>query len=164
MSELFTSLGLNAKMLIAQIINFAILLYVLHRFVYKPILRMLTDRTERIEKGLAQAEAAQKKLDVVMEKEREILADAKREARDIVAAAQKQAQDNRAQLVAAAQEETARMIADTRAQMEKQKAQLEEEMRKDVAALVVDAVDRVIGERVDRATDKSIIANALTRK
>ncbi len=164
MSELFTSLGLNAKMLIAQMINFAILLYVLHRFVYKPILRMLTDRTERIEQGLAQAEAAQKKMSEVAEREKDILTKAKREARDIVATANKQAQEHRAQLIAAAQEETARMIAETQAQMERQKAQLMEEVQKDVAVLVVDAVERVVGERLDSAMDQKIIAEALTRK
>ncbi len=164
MSELFASLGLNAKMLIAQMVNFAILLYVLHRFVYTPIVRMLNERTERIEKGLAQADEAQKRLDAVTQKEKEILTEAKREARDIVAAAQKRANDNRTQLVAAAQEETARMVAEARAQIEQQKAHIAEDVKKDMAALVVAAVEKVVGQHVDEKTDHKIIADALARK
>lgn len=164
MSELFASLGLNAKMLVAQLINFAILLFVLHRFVYTPIVRILAERTDRIEKGLAQADEAQKKLEAVTEKERAILAEAKREAREIVAAAQKQAEENRARLAAAAQDESARMIAATRTQMDAQKAQLEDEIKKDIAALVVVAVEKVVGQRMDATMDHKIIADALAKK
>ena len=50
MSELFSKLGIDWKLLIAQIINFLVLLFVLYKFAYRPILSMLEKRTKKIEK------------------------------------------------------------------------------------------------------------------
>ena len=60
--ELLSNLGINGKLLLAQIVNFFILLYILKRFAYKPILKVLDDRKEKIEKGLRDAENAKDKL------------------------------------------------------------------------------------------------------
>ena len=60
MQELITKLGIDWKFLIAQIVNFLVLLFVLYKFAYGPILAMLEKRQKKIEKGLKDAEAATK--------------------------------------------------------------------------------------------------------
>ena len=56
MGDLISQLGIDAKLLIAQVINFVVLLVVLYAFAYKPILKMLHKRTEKIEAGSKNAE------------------------------------------------------------------------------------------------------------
>ena len=63
MSELLTKLGIDLKLLVAQIVNFLILLLVLYKFAYGPIVAMLEKRQKKIEKGLKEAEEAHKKLE-----------------------------------------------------------------------------------------------------
>ena len=54
MGELLSSLGIDLRLFLAQLINFSILLFVLFKFAYKPILNMMDERTEKIEKGAAE--------------------------------------------------------------------------------------------------------------
>ncbi len=74
--ELFSALGINLKILIAQFINFSIFFFVLYKFAYKPMLKFLDDRKQKIEKGLNDAEKANNKLIELEEKEKEIIAQA----------------------------------------------------------------------------------------
>ncbi|MCK4891918.1 MAG: hypothetical protein KAS78_04575, partial [Candidatus Pacebacteria bacterium] len=62
MLEIFSKLGLDYKLIIAQAVNFVLLLIILQRLAYKPILKMLNDRTEKIDKSLKQAEQIKEEL------------------------------------------------------------------------------------------------------
>ena len=161
MSELFTSLGLNAKLFVAQLINFGILLFVMYRFVYKPILRLLDDRTKKIEKGLADADASRQKLEEMTEREREIVTEAKKQAKELIAAAEAQAQVNRDEIIASAKEESAKILQQSQKNIEEQKIQLIGDVKKEVAQLVMTAVEKVIGEKMDEKQDTKIINDAI---
>jgi F-type H+-transporting ATPase subunit b len=67
------SLGLDIKLLIAQMINFGILLYLLSRFVYKPIMKILDERAKEIQEGIKNSGLIEKRLKNVEEKEKDIL-------------------------------------------------------------------------------------------
>ena len=161
MSELFTSLGLNAKLFVAQLINFGILLFVMYRFVYKPILRLLDDRTKKIEKGLADADASRQKLEEMTEREREIVTEAKKQAKELIAAAEAQAQVNRDEIIASAKEESTKILQQSQKNIEEQKIQLIGDVKKEVAQLVMTAVEKVIGEKMDEKQDTKIINDAI---
>ena len=90
MSELLSKLGIDWKLLIAQIINFLVLLFVLWKFAYGPILAILDKRTKKIEQGLKDAEASRKKLADSEERQKEILKMARTEGKEIVEKAREQ--------------------------------------------------------------------------
>ncbi len=81
--ELIKNFGVEPVLLIAQIINFLIILYVLKRFAYKPVLTLLKKREETIRMGLKQAEEARILLEKAGEKEAEILKKAQAEAKKL---------------------------------------------------------------------------------
>ena len=58
MDELIKTFHIELNLLVAQIVNFSIVLFVLYRFAYAPILKTLNSRTGKIEKGLKDAESA----------------------------------------------------------------------------------------------------------
>ena len=105
MSELLSKLGIDWKLLIAQIINFLVLLFVLYKFAYGPIVAMLEKRQRKIEQGLADAEAARKNLEKSGEKQKEILKKARAEAKVIVEKAHKQAEKSKVEIAAEAKEQ-----------------------------------------------------------
>ena len=84
MSELFHQFGVNWQLLGAQMVNFAILLLVLKKFAYGPLLSMLHERRKRIAEGLEAAEASQKRLAEADAQKASILADARKESLGIV--------------------------------------------------------------------------------
>ena len=59
MNELFSQLGIDPKLLLAQGVNFVILLVVLTKFVYKPLMKMVEERRKKIELGIKGGEKAE---------------------------------------------------------------------------------------------------------
>ena len=70
--EALANLGIDWKLLLAQVVNFVVVLLVLRRFAYQPMLRLLDERTHKIEKGLADAESATRKLGEMETKEKAV--------------------------------------------------------------------------------------------
>lgn len=164
MGELASNLGINWQLFIAQLVNFSILLYVLYRFAYKPVLKMLDDRTTKIEKGLQDAEASHKKLEQAAEREEIILLEARKHAKEIIDKADVQAQANRDELLVATKAESDRIIAQAQKVAEEQKVKLVHEVKAEVAELVAFAVEKIIDEKVNTQKDAQIINDALTKK
>jgi F-type H+-transporting ATPase subunit b len=164
MSELISSLGVDWRLFIAQLINFSILLFVLHRFAYKPVLKMLENRTEKIEKGLQDAEASQKKLEQAAKKEEELLIEAKKQAKEIIEKAQEQANLNRDEILVQTKKDSERIIAHAQKVSEEQKEKMVNEVKSEVAGLVAIALEKIIDEKMDSHKDMQIINNVLNAK
>lgn len=82
--EIIKNLGIDPLLLVAQGVNFLIILYILKRFAYKPILSMLKSREDAIRKGIKQAEDARILLEKTQEKEKQILKKAQVEAKTLL--------------------------------------------------------------------------------
>ena len=91
MSELFLTLGINWKLLLAQAANFLVIVVVLRFTIYKPLIRILSGRRLKIEQGLKDADAAKEKLGEINQLERERLAEAEKEALGILARSEESA-------------------------------------------------------------------------
>jgi F-type H+-transporting ATPase subunit b len=161
MSELLSKLGIDWKLLIAQIINFLVLLFVLYKFAYGPILAMLDKRTRKIEKGLKDADEAKKQLEVGQKKQEEILKKARHEAKDIVEKARSQAEKAKEEIADEAKVQGQKIIADARVQIEQEKKKTIQEIKAEVGSLVVAATEKIVGEKIDAKKDKEIIEKSL---
>ena len=94
-------LGIEPKLLLAQIVNFLIIAFVLTKLLYKPILAMLEKRKKEIAQGLELTEKMRLAEEKYKEKEEKLLSEARREARTIVEAAEKEAGAQRHSLLPA---------------------------------------------------------------
>ncbi|CAN5210808.1 F0F1 ATP synthase subunit B [soil metagenome] len=91
--EVLGKFGINPVLLVAQIVNFLIILFVIKKYALKPILQMLKNREKTITEGLQQAEEARKLLEETSEKERDILRKAQTEAKQLLDEAKKHRED-----------------------------------------------------------------------
>ncbi len=157
--EAFAKLGIDWRLLIAQIINFGILLFILHRFAYKPMLSMLEKRESMIEKSVNDAKAIDEKLKTCEERVQEIGATARKDAASILEVAEKNAEQRRVQALEKTKEEVRGIVEQTRAMLAQEKTQMLGEVRQEVARLVVLATERVLS---DVATQK--ISDDLVKK
>jgi len=162
MSELISKLGIDWKLLIAQIVNFLILLFVLYKFAYGPILAMLEKRQKKIEKGLADAEAAGKKLKESEEKQKEILKRARTEAKDIVEKAHIQAEKSKSEIAAESKVQAEKIISDAKAEIGWEKQKTIAEIKSEIGGLVVAATEKVIGEKINSEKDKKLIEESIS--
>ena len=159
--ELINALGLNVKILLAQLVNFAILLFVIYKYAYGPIMKVLDERQEKIEKGISDAVTAGARLTEITEKEKEVLATARKQAQEIVSKAELIAMKNKEELIIAAKEQSQKILADAEKKIEMEKNKMMQEVKGQIAELVVTATGKVIGEKIDADKDKDLINKSL---
>lgn len=161
MEELIKTFHIDAKLIVAQLVNFAIVLFVLKKFAYGPMLKLMTERSAKIEKGLEDAEESRRKLAEITEKEKEVLLEARRQAQEIVARAEAVAAKSKEELVSAAKAQSEKILSDAEKKIEQEKVRMMQEVKGQIAELVVAATGKLIGEKIDSEKDKELIDKSL---
>lgn len=161
MGQAFEALGINLPMIIAQIVNFTILLVVLRMVLYKPVLKMLDDRKQRIAEGLNAAEIARAEAASAQANIQEQLDMARKEGQEIVANAQNIA----TRIQADAREQTAK---DREAALERARNEIQlerdraiAELRGEFADITVKAAEKVINQSLDQKAHERVIDETL---
>jgi len=162
MGELISKLGIDGKLLIAQIINFGILLFVLKKFLYKPILDILEQRRVKIEKGLKNAERLEGEMGRVKEAREEVLRKANKSAAKILEEARELADSKKSEIIALAQSESERLRVQTQVDLEREKEKVMAEAREELSELVFMATEKVARTKMDPQKDKELVKEALT--
>lgn len=159
--EILAKLGIDWKLFVAQIVNFVILLWILRRFAYRPMLTFLEERTERIDQGLKDADAAHMKLGEMERKEKAILAQAKQEAQKILEKAESSGKQQYEMMLAAASADVKRLTDQVEASMAIEKAKLLSDAKTQLAELVVLVTEKVLQEKIDEHKDSELIQKHL---
>ncbi len=155
--EIFAKLGVDGKLLLAQAVNFAVLFWVLRRFAYRPMLEFLEKRTERIEQGLKDAEAATAKLFAMEQKEKEVLAAAHQEARTLIIVAEESAKKRDAERMAETEARATQFLAEAEAKISEEKEKVLSEAKAEIAEMVSLGVEKILKEKVDSVKDATVI-------
>jgi F-type H+-transporting ATPase subunit b len=157
--EALANLGIDWKLLLAQAINFLVLLFVLRRFAYKPMLEFLDQRSGRIEQGLKDAETAKTKLAEMEKRNKESLALARKEAKGIVDAAEVSAKARDAERLAETEEKIKNLFEEGTVKINEEKNKALSEVREDIAGIVALSVEKVLKEKIDTEKDKELVEN-----
>lgn len=155
--DALTSLGIDWKLLVAQIVNFLILLLILRKFLFAPIVKMLSERKEKIAKGLEDAESAQKRLDNAENEARKAIAKATQEAQIIVGSAKKEAEEEKNKIIAEAQEKAAKTIKEAQEQAKREEEKIVARSKSRLGELVIAGLEKILGTKQDeKSVDKVI--------
>lgn len=161
--ELLSKLGIDWKILIAQVINFAILLFLLAKFVYKPALTMMEKRRKLIEKGVKDAEDSAKRLKEIDELREQKLTEAHREIGKLLDSARKDAEGLKKEIVAAAQTQSEELVKRARSQMVEEKDRMMEDLKREVTGIIVQATGRIL-QREFSGDDQKRLLQALSKE
>lgn len=161
--ELISKLGIDWKLISAQIINFALLLFVLYKFAYKPILDMLDKRSKLIEKGVNDAKKSEELLQKMQEQEKEKIAAAAREVGKMLENAKRDAEAMKKDIVAAASAQSDDMLRKTRLQMAEEKEKILVEIRREITPLIVRATSKILQREFSDA-DQQRLMKAVTEE
>src|SRR3990172_3257094 len=157
MQELFSKLGIDWRLLIAQIINFTVLLFVLYRFLYRPILSVLEKRRERIEKSLEEAvrvDAESKRLESLKIQKVE---EAKREAAKVMEETSVKAEQAKQATLERTKLESEKIVTRAREQIASERESIFKEVQAEAADLVIEATEKVLREKLDKEKDRHFI-------
>jgi F-type H+-transporting ATPase subunit b len=155
------ALGFDAKAFLIQLVTFVIAYFVLRRYAFAPILKVLKERREAIEKGVNLGEQMQKDKADMDAKVEKALRDSRAEADEIISAAEATAKD-----VIRAAEDTAKEKADgilrsAEDRIVQETNQARKALEKEVINLIADTTEVVIKEKVDAKKDSQLIERAL---
>ena len=159
--ELITKLGIDWKLLIAQIVNFLIVLGVLYRFLYRPLVKHLADRKERIDRSLQEAQRIEEELKAIQGKKAEAELEAKRKAQEIVDEAMKEAGVRRQEILERVKAEAAEAVTAAKRQLEAEREAALSDVRREAARLITLATTRVVGKLKPGDIDKQLVAEAV---
>ena len=149
-------LGINWGLLIAQIFNVVLLVWLLTRYLYRPVLNMLNERTRRVQESLRDADLVKEQLAHAKQDYDTELARARQEAARILAQAQERARTQEQEIIAQARQEGERIRVEAREQAMQERDQLLRDLKNQMAELVTMTATRVLGEELKSNHDRLI--------
>lgn len=163
MTEIFGKLGLDYKLIIAQAVNFVLLLIILQRLAYKPVLKMLNDRTEKIDKSLKQAKKIEEKLKNTEEIKLAEIKKAKEEHRKIIKEAQEIAERKSQEAIEKTRIKTQEIVENAKMEITAGKEKSVKEAKKEIADISIQIAKKIIGNNLNEKEQKGIADDILSK-
>ncbi|MBI5411877.1 F0F1 ATP synthase subunit B [Candidatus Peregrinibacteria bacterium] len=161
MDQIFEKFGLHLNLLIAQIINFGVLFFVLYKLAYKPILKVLDQRREKIENSLKQAKEIEERTLRLEEDIKKRLAETKQQAEGILAEAKEIAEKVHNDGMTKTNQEIAVMLAKTKADIAQQKEGMMTDIKDYVVQTSVEVVKKILSEKLDEKTRERVVIDSI---
>lgn len=155
-------LGVNLPGLFLQAMNFILLLLILNKFLYKPILNAIKTRQERIQKGLEDAERASRRLAEAEAEAERILSEARAKAQEILVQASQEGNRLKEDIIAQAKLEASRILERARMEAEREREMALAEIRRQAIDLAVLTARKIVGEALDERAHRKIISDFLS--
>lgn len=159
MDQALGSMGINIPFLIFQIANFIVLFVVIKKMLWKPMIRVMDERSQRIAKGLEDAKAAEASKASAQADKEKILEEARAEGKAIVDQAAKEGGQRREQIVDDARKEASKIVEDARKQAQVSRDSLLGESQGQIVALAISAANKIIGESLDQAKQQKLVTD-----
>ena len=153
---------LNAT-LIAQILNFLILVVILRLVAYKPVARLLEQRSQKIQGDLNKAEADRKEAESTLVQYRQKLADANVKAQEIVNKAEKVARDEHDAAIEATKKEIELMKKNAEEDIQRDRERIAAQLKDEVVALSLAAAGKIITKNIDNKENERLVNDFINR-
>ena len=154
-------LGINLPSLLAQIVNFAILLGILYLVAYKPIMRMLDERSRRIKESMEQTEEIKQQAEKAEEEFKKRIEQAGRKGQEIIDQAVLTGEEVGQKARAEAKKEAEALLARARAEIRRERDEVIDELRQEFADLTILAAGKVIEQSLDKEAHRQLIDRVL---
>ncbi len=149
--------------LIAIVINFIILIYVLQYFLYKPIMKILEDRKSHVDKTLLEADAKMKSAEAFMQESRETMNRANASTRGIIEEASGAAEKMKKEMLIKAKNDIEEHKTRAKEEIRQLKLEAKKSIRDEAARLSVIIAEKIIQKKMDRKTQKTMADNVIER-
>jgi F-type H+-transporting ATPase subunit b len=154
-------ISVTPGLMIWTIVCFFITFFVLKRYAFGPIQKMLDDRREQIRRSIEEAENAREEARNLLEEHRVLMNQARSEAEQILAEARRTAQGMELRMREETEQERQRRLEETRREIAAETARALEQIRSEVADLTLEATSIVIGKKLDSDRDRELITEAI---
>jgi F-type H+-transporting ATPase subunit b len=167
--ELFGQFGIDLRLLLGQILNFLILVFIFKKFLFAPLMKVLKEREERIRKGLEDSKKASEFLENAGRQSAGMLRDTKQETSRMIENARKAAEEMKNELIAASKAESEKILVQAKANAEFEMKKMEKSMKEmslglsqKILASVIETVfsqedrDRILKKSAERIEKENL--------
>lgn len=159
--ETIREFGVQSTLLLAQGINFLILLFLLRSFLYKPIIRLLEERKQRIAKSMQETAEIEARLKKSQEEQAAIIKKAHRDADKIILEAKQAGKQQIAKAVDETKILVEKLIAQAKEDISQERQQMRDELRQELAGLVILASEKLLRRAITEADQKRLVEESV---
>ena len=159
--EGLAGLGFSLPNLLAQVVNFVILFVLLYLVAYKPIMRLLDERSRKIKESMEQTEEIKEQAARAEEETKRRIEAASQEGQEVIARAVRTGEEVRQQAQQGAREEAKVLIARARVEIQRERDEAIDELRREFADLTIRAAEKVIDRSLDKEAHRQLIEKTL---
>lgn len=157
MDSFIQTFHIDWKILIAQAVNFGIVFAVLWLFAYKPVKKLMKERSDKIARGVNDAKQNKELLEKTQKAYDDVLAKARIESNEIFQQGKQEAEKNKAVIIESAQEEVAIMIKNGKKSLDAEKEKMLDQVKKEIISLVVKATEKLLETNSNDSFDEKTI-------
>jgi len=147
--------------LLAQVVNFLILLFILKKFLYKPILNILEERKQKITSSLKNAEEIEKRLQKIESERDEALKKASKEAKELLQSASESADQIIQDAHSKAQKDIQDLVKKTKAVLDAERESLHKEIRDEIADIVVASLEKIAQKSLSEKEKQEFVQKSI---
>ncbi len=155
-------LGVSWSLLVAFMINFVILLALLGKFLYKPVLKMLDERAQKIRESMEQAETIRRDYEQAKATVQSQIEKGRQEAQAIIAQAVQKGEALKEEAKTEASSQAKAIVEKARLQLEAERDRMVEDLRKEFVSLLILASEKVIRQSLDKEKHSRLIEETLS--
>ncbi len=159
--EIVKEFGIQPILLLAQVVNFTILLILLKKFLYKPVLKALDERKAKVAKSLKDSEEIEKRLQTISDEQATILGKARAEASKVISEAKDEAKQLTEKSLAQTKETMQQLLDKNKERLILEKEQMMLEAKKELTDLVMAATTIVAKKEVSKASASKLIEETI---
>lgn len=154
-------LGIQPIQLLAQIFNFLILVILLQKFLYKPILKALDERKKKIEEGFVFSQKTKEELEEAEKKKEEMIKKARNEAKQIIEEAKKSGKKLEKEIVEAGEKEALEISEKAKKTLEKERLEMAKQMERETVEVALAMVEKILRDILTEKDHQVIIEKKL---
>ena len=159
----FSSLGISLPLLLAFVINFIILLALLGKFLYRPVLKMLDERTQKVKESMEWAETIKREYEQAKVEVQKQIDRGRQEAQAIIAQALQKGESLKEEAKREASGQAKAIVEKARVELESERDKMVEDLRKEFVSLLILASEKVIRQTLDKEKQSRLIEETLAQ-
>jgi len=156
-------LSINPGLIIWTIIIFVILLFLLKKIAWGPLIKALNNREDSIKSAIENAEKQNNEARTLLEENKKQLAESTNEARKIIDSSRNAGNKLRDEILAKANEDTRKMVEQAKREIEQKEQSALENLKEEISDLAIKAAEKIISESLDENRQKKIIDDFLNK-
>ncbi|MBU0540541.1 F0F1 ATP synthase subunit B [Patescibacteria group bacterium] len=154
------TLGINWKLFIAQLINFAVVALVVWKWIYKPLLKLMDERTKKISDGLEFSKDATLQLEQIKAEKEVVMRQAKSDAIGLIEDAKRKAEDVKKEKLDQAKAEIEKLVEEGKERMENERRSSFDLLKRDAADLTASLAENLLSA-LDAKTRHELVKDSL---